>query len=210
MSYKCSLPSLALLLTFAAWGCGGHKPIQHQVRAYRLAGFSAAESLYYLGDENACGFAAVRRNPDPADLVREYNRRDHNGEFLRTNAWIDTVYDCPGHLPGPDEFRVVRDGDVVSSISNDSIVRVLVTSHLLGMMRQDSAGPTFESLPATVTDTFEVILTPYGWRIRSPQLPDNVSASWALEHVSLRDQFRDSLRRSVNGDGPPVNAPPPN
>ena len=189
-----------LLVVFAVGavaGCDVNAGDRHPVRS---VGFTAAESSYYLSSTEGCEFLARRLNPDPTRLVTEYVRRDGQGEFLHTNRWLDSAYDCPGHLPGPDEFTVVRDSRVTDARTSDTVASVLVRSQVLGVMTQDSAGPLFRPQARLKTDTFVVVLTPYGWRIREPQLPDNVLASWVLaapQLARLRSSSRDAMQQAL-------------
>ncbi len=183
----------ALVSIVSVWSCGRPAP---QTRRLDRVTFTAAESAFYLGADEACGFVPRKLNPQPTALVREYNRRDNEGQFLGRNTWLDSAYDCPEHLPGPDAFTVVSSTEIVAQTLTDSLARIMVSSVVLGYMEADSVGPVFEPRPSTKTDTFVVINTPYGWRIRSPQLPDNVLASWVLsqpQKIRLRPGNRDTL-----------------
>jgi hypothetical protein len=162
---------------------------------------SKAPLPYYLDPAGECGFLQVRLFPDPVALVRHYVEQDNMGRFLQSNALTDSVYLCPGHLPGPDAFTVVTSSEVQPLTSNDSIAHVLVRSAQLGQMTQDSVGMVFVRDPRTVIDTFVVLHTYYGWRIESPQLPDRVLGSAVLarpDRIPLRQQVRDSLVAAVS------------
>jgi hypothetical protein len=163
--------------------------------------FTHAESLAYIDTSEACDFVAREANPDPVALVEEYVRRDNQGQFLGRNAWLDTAYACPGHLPGPDMFTVVRRSRIASAKLSDTLATIAVTSDVVGIMGQDSMGSVFESGARTRVDTFVVTNTPYGWRIFLPQLPDNVLGSWVLsrpERIRLRDSSRAALVRALD------------
>jgi len=176
-------------------------PPQRQTPPPERNSFTRAESLYYLDPKEGCDFLKERVNLDPVALVQEYARRDNEGRFLQTDTWLDTAYACPGHLPGPDVFHVVRDTRIMSSRVTDTTAWVLVASNVLGEMGQDSSGFVFLEQPHFSVDTFVVDNTPYGWRIRTPQLPEMVLASWVLanpERMRLRQLNRDSLVRALS------------
>ena len=156
--------------------------------------FTHAESLAYLDSTEACDFVPRDANPDPVGLIAEYIRRDKQGQFLGRNAWLDTAYSCPGHLPGPDMFTVVRSSRIVTTTLSDTLTTILVASDVAGVMGQDSVGPVFEPGSRTRVDTFVVSNTPYGWRIDLPQLPDNVLGSWVLAHPE-RIRLREARER---------------
>lgn len=162
--------------------------------------FTRAESLAYLDPRTECGLLARAANPDPVRLVQEYVRRDNDGEFLRSNGWVDTAYLCPGHLPAPDAFTVVRRSRVASASVNGTLARIVVTSDGVGTVRYDSLAPVFELGARSTVDTFTVTNTPFGWRIKEPQLPMNVLGSSVLAHperIPLRESSRIALARAL-------------
>lgn len=193
-----TLSSLARVVTLLAWvGCRAGSAA---VPAKRPRPFTRAESLAYLDPSAECDFVAHVANPDPIRLVQEYIRRDNDGEFLGRNAWMDTAYACPGHLPAPDAFSVVRRSQVTSAHLSDTVARIVVTSDGVGTVRYDSLGPVFTPDARGTVDTFTVTNTPYGWRIEAPQLPMNVLGSWVLAHperIRLREPGRTTLARAL-------------
>jgi hypothetical protein len=151
---------------------------------------------YYLDASEGCGLLETTLFPEPIPLVKHYVALDNDAQFLQTNPATDSVYVCPEHLPGPDEFTVVTRSDIEPLAAMDSVAQVIVRSQRLGAMTQDSAGFVFVRDPGVVVDTFVVLRTPFGWRIESPQLPDRVLGSAVLarpERFHLRPAVRDSL-----------------
>lgn len=186
-----TLSSLACVATLLA--CIGCRAGSVAVPTRRPRPFTRAESLAYLDSSTDCDFVAHVANPDPVRLVQEYVRRDNAGEFLGRNVWSDTAYTCPGHLPAPDAFTVVRRSQVTSAQVSDTLGRIVVASDVVGTVRYDSLGPVFTPGARRTLDTFTVINTPYGWRIEAPQLPMNVLGSWVMAHperVPLREPIR--------------------
>jgi hypothetical protein len=165
-------------------------------RAAPDASQSAASLPYYLDASEGCGLLKTALFPEPVPLVQHYVTLDHDARFLQTDPATDSVYVCPDHLPGPDEFTVVTRSDVEPLSRTDSVANDLVRSQRLGTMTQDSVGFVFVRDPGVVVDTFVVLHTPFGWRIESPQLPDRVLGSAVLadtERFHLRPAVRDSL-----------------
>ena len=157
---------------------------------------SAASPPYYLDASEGCGLLKTALFPEPVPLVKHYVALDNDAQFLQSTPVTDSVYVCPGHLPGPDEFTVVTRSDVEPLSATDSVAQVIVRSQRLGAMTQDSVGFVFVRDPGVVVDTFVVLHTPFGWRIESPQLPDRVLGSAVLartERFRLRPAVRDSL-----------------
>jgi len=151
--------------------------------------------------DDDCGLLRVSLFPDPTALVKHYVALDNDARVLQTTPETDSVYACPNHLPGPDEFTVVTHSEVQPLSATDSVVRIVVRSARLGEMTQDSLGFVFVRNPGVVADTFVVLHTAFGWRIDSPQLPDRVLASTVLartERFRLRAPVRDSLAAAVS------------
>jgi hypothetical protein len=156
---------------------------------------------FYLDSAEDCGFLRSSTYPDPVALVQRYVEYDHAAAFLESTPIMDSVYACPNHLPGPDEFSVVRGSALEPLSRSDSDATVLVRSEQVGRMSQDSVGFIFIREAQVVVDTFRLVSTPFGWRILSPQLPDRVLDSIVLsrpERFKLRPVVRDSLIRSAS------------
>ena len=160
---------------------------------------AASSAPFYLDSAEDCGLLRSSLYPDPVALVQQYVAYDHVATFLESTPIVDSVYACPNHLPGPDEFSVVRSSNIELLSRSDSDAKVLVRSDQVGRMSQDSVGFIFIREPRAAVDTFVVVKTPFGWRILSPQLPDRVLDSTVLarsERFKLRPAVRDSLVRS--------------
>ena len=201
--------ALALLVALGVVACASeahrdsvavqNAPIAANVRATPTGAGVASETA------DDCGLLRSVMNPDPHVLVQHYVELDNAGRFMESTAATDSVYLCPQHLPGPDEFTVVRASEVGPSVASDSVARVVVRSVRLGLMTQDTGGFVFERQAGTVFDTFVVRRTSFGWRIESPELPDRVQALAVLgnaERFHLRPQVRDSLQAVVSRPDP--------
>jgi len=174
------------------------------VPATPVAASSPAPVPYYLDPSEGCGLLQSPIFPEPLALVKHYVALDNDARFLETTPATDSVYVCPEHLPGPDEFTVVTRSDAEPLSAADSVARIIVRSQRLGQMTQDSLGFLFVRDPGVVVDTFVVLRTPFGWRIESPQLPDRVLASVVLarpERFRLRPAVRDSVTAAVTRPG---------
>ena len=154
---------------------------------------------FYLDSAENCGLLRSPAFSDPVVLVQRFVTSDNRAEFLQSSALLDSVYACPQHLPGPDEFSVVRRSDVQLVTRNDSQATILVRSAQIGRMSQDSVGFVFIREPLAAVDTYTVVNTQFGWRILSPQLPGRVldSIVFAREkEFRLRASVRESLAQA--------------
>jgi hypothetical protein len=179
-------------------------PATRAVPATAVVAPAAASTPYYLDPTEGCGLLRTALFPEPMALVKHYVALDNDARFLETTPAAESVYVCPEHLPGPDEFTVVTRSDVEPLTETDSVVRVVVRSRRLGEMTQDSLGFLFVRNPGMVVDTFVVLHTPYGWRIESPQLPDRVLGSSVIaraQSLRLRPAVRDSLLAAMSRSG---------
>lgn len=112
--------------------------------------------------DSTCGFVRTAAHPEAEALVREFVRRDANGEFLQSSDWFTRAVDCPGHEGAPDVPTVVR-GYKLSIVYRDSAeLRAEVTWDVIGK------GDAMKS--TTEVDLVRAIHTPFGWRVASPAL----------------------------------------
>ena len=158
----------------------------------------AAATPWYLDTAEGCDLMRAQRFPDPLELARYYVEQDSAGEFLGTSSVADSVYLCPGHLPGPDAFSVVKDTRLRLLYRADTTAEVEVTGVTAGFMTSDSTDTMYLSpTPPAISYTFLLVKTPFGWRIDSPQLPDWVSGSFVLQKANewhLRSETVDSIK----------------
>jgi len=125
----------------------------------------------------------------PRAVVREYLRRDFNGEFTsakgRNNFQRLTVWE---QVPNGTETVVVRSHRIVGErLGKD---RTVIKVHY------DSLGSVFDSeegyvLRRTANSRpivhFELALTQGVWKIVAPHMPPHVSLSFALVQYSAKD-----------------------
>ncbi|HTR19907.1 MAG TPA: hypothetical protein VMH88_03565 [Gemmatimonadales bacterium] len=137
-----------------------------------------------------CGFIPTQANPDPLALVRELMARDGHGDFLETQAWLDSAYLCPLHLPGSDAYQLTTASAVRPLIIEGAFARVPVQYVVIGassyevpdsVTRAHGVMEGFRPLLAEVeTDTVLLVRTIYGWRIVQPSPPERLDARTAL------------------------------
>jgi hypothetical protein len=172
------------------------------VAASGTVGASTAHVPYYLDPAEGCDLLQVQLFPDPVALMRHFIAHDNAGGFLSSTPLQDSVYACPGHLGGSDEFSTVRESVVEPLQLTDSIATVLVRSTLLGHMRQDSLAFHFEAERRPIVDTFKVVRTPYGWRVESPAAIGRVLAARSLTSgdslVHILPSVRDSIAHELS------------
>ena len=195
---------LALIVFGSALGCTDRLPKSNgdaSASARASVTQQSASTVWPSAEpDQDCGLLRTPLFPDPLALVHRYVDEDQTGRFMETTPLADSVYLCPGHLPGPDEFTVISRSEVEPLDRSDSVAHVVVRSQQLGRMTQDSLGFVFMSERGTVVDTFVVVRTAFGWRIDAPQLPDRVLGSAVLAHperFSLRPVVRDSVAAAI-------------
>ena len=158
----------------------------------------AAAAPWYLDTAEGCGFLRTQRFPDPLELARYYVSQDSAGVFLGTSPVSDSVYLCPGHLPGPDAFVVVKDTRLRLLFQTDTMAEVEVTGLTAGYVTSDTTDH-MKLVPglAAIADTFHLVKTQYGWRINSPELPNWVSGHTVAQQADtfrLRPDAVDSIK----------------
>lgn len=165
----------------------------------------AAATPWYLDSAEGCDFLRAQRFQDPLELARYYVAQDSAGVFLATSPVTDSVYLCPGHLPGPDAFRVVKDTRLRLLTRTDTTAEVEFVGVAAGIMSSDSTDTmSLSPTPPAIADTFHMVKTAHGWRIDTPQLPDWVSGTFVLEKANewhLRSETVDSIRAFLARSG---------
>ena len=119
----------------------------------------------------------------PREVVREYLRRDFNGEFTSPKGWKDiqrlAVWE---DMPGWNETVVVRSHRVLSARAGKDHAVIKVHFDSLGSLFDSAEGyvlrPTANSRSIV---HFELALTHGVWKIVAPRLPPHVSLSFALK-----------------------------
>ena len=158
----------------------------------------AAATPWYLDSAEGCDLLRAQRFQDPLELARYYVAQDSAGVFLGTSPVTDSVYLCPGHLPGPDAFVVAKDTKLRLVTRGDTTADVEVTGVTAGIMSSDSTDTmSLSPSPPAISYTFHMVKTAYGWRIDRPQLPDWVSGTFVLQNANewhLRTETVDSIK----------------
>ena len=152
---------LVLVVLAAAVGCndGGG------ARADSAAGREAAS----LSSER-CGTATTSAHEDADALLREWVRRDAEGELLQGGAWFTGAVECPGReAPAAPAFTIVAQYRIDSVVVRDSLAVALVRWQRVGYVTgagTNHAG--FDALPGVVSETVRARRTPHGWRVVGP------------------------------------------
>ena len=153
-----------------------------------IAAVAAGATPWYLDDAEGCGFLRAQRFQDPLELARYYVEHDSAGVFLGTSPVTDSVYLCPGHLPGPDAFVVVKDTKLRVLFQTDTTAEVEFAGLTAGYVTSDTTNHMIlVPGPKAIVDTFHLVKTQFGWRVESPQLHDWVSG---YTDVQQADTFR--------------------
>lgn len=148
----------------------------------------------FLDDSDGCMFARVPRFVDPQALVMEYVTRDAAGGFLATSPWIDSALTCPGHLPGWDANTVITGFEVGTATVAGPHATVPVSYTAVGGL---DGWNHFSSVPRSVQVVFELVNTPWGWRIDGPQLAPMVLADSLLALGTLPDSVELAIRAAL-------------
>ena len=107
---------------------------------------------------------------DPVGLVRQYVKRDANGERMETNPWFQGAVTWPDD-PGYDSHTVIRAFTVVPPKTvAGSPARIKVSYDVIGWVVASGFIPQ-EKVEAF---EFEVALTDEGWRIQAPQIDQHI------------------------------------
>lgn len=104
---------------------------------------------------------------------------------------------CPNHVSGWDEATLISSYRKQEIERADSISRFEVLYEVIGPLFQVAEGAfTFEK-PVIKVDTFVVLRTVHGWRLRSPVQHQHITARAALDLESLTPQGRNRIRALI-------------
>jgi hypothetical protein len=129
---------------------------------------SAARAATSAGD--ACAFVATPAHEDAEALLRDWVKRDADGELLRRGPWIDGAVSCPAREPAvAPVFAIVATYDIDSVVVGDSLAAAFVRWRRVGYVAGAGTNhASFEALPGVVEQQLRARRTPHGWRINSP------------------------------------------
>jgi hypothetical protein len=114
---------------------------------------------------------------DPVGLVRQYVKRDANGERLEENDWFQEVVTWPME-PAYDSYTVIRQYAVEPPPTvHGSPARIPVRYEVLGWVIPGAERAGFLPDPRVELVEFVVVRDDQGWRIEEPQMEQHVLAS---------------------------------
>lgn len=145
--------------------------------------------------EESCEFQRVHAHPDAMALVREYVRRDFNGEFTSASQWFNGALLCPGHVPGWDVATIVASYSIGVARPGKGALSIPVTYRILGTTWFDSQ---IAEDVRRETVTFVLEKTPFGWRIVEPQQNQHVSPQTLLNAPEFSKEGRRRLQRLID------------
>lgn len=138
---------------------------------------------------------------DPLGLVRQYVKRDANGERLQSNPWFQDAVTWPDE-PAYDSFAVIRSYTVPPTTIAGSPAKITVRYDRIGWAVPEVGQLRFiaQWLPQDVV--FVVLQTDAGWRIDGPQISQRVLAEVAAAtgFFSAEDAAR---IRALAAEAPP-------
>jgi hypothetical protein len=158
-------------------------------RADRIAtepGLAAAAEQAH--DDIDCGLFRERAHEDPEMLVREYARYDAMGHFLTPSAWFEGAVLCPGHTRFEEAITVIARYYVEPlHVTADSALLTVHYDRLGELVPAPGDSLAFVADERTVTHTFTLVPTQWGWRIvRLPRQRHVASAT--TEGLPVRAQ----------------------
>lgn len=112
---------------------------------------------------------------DPVGLVRQYVKRDGDGERLAPADWFQQVVTWPQE-PGYDSHTVIRSYRVERPPSIEGSAKIQVRYELIGWVVPGKPHSTFIPWEGTEVFTFVVIRDEQGWRIAEPMIDQHVLA----------------------------------
>lgn len=161
---SCSLSFLAIgtgLLLSLLTGCA-HKPAPEPVLK--------PEAI----SQRECMFQKIQINAEPEELVRDYLKRDADGEFTLASNWFESVNLCPGHEEAPEVHYVTKSMRIDKTEVNDGHATVHVSYSVIGEIEYDGANDSWHFIrgPKKEKRTYKLVHTEYGWRFRAVHLAD--------------------------------------
>ena len=152
----------ALALALAATsGCGGGD---------RRASDSTSATRAATRAGEACALVATPAHDDPEALLRDWVKRDADGELLRRGPWLDGAVSCPARETAvAPVFAIVATYDIDSVVVRDSLAAAFVRWRRVGYVAGAGTNhASFEALPGVVEQQLRARRTPHGWRVNSP------------------------------------------
>ncbi|MBN2600472.1 MAG: hypothetical protein JXR87_00610, partial [Candidatus Marinimicrobia bacterium] len=155
--------------------------------AIRFTSLTEQEWKNYLEEYNYNGPVKEFHHPDPAELVKEYLRRDAKGDFLRTDPWYITAKLHPIGS-GWDQAYLIS-GYKTDYLHVDSAHASYEVSYdLIAWIRFNLDGPYLTFRPEKKMVRFELENTSWGWRIDRPAQPSHILPKVIIHRLSDEDQ----------------------
>lgn len=131
---------------------------------------------------------------DPVGLVRQYVKRDANGERLGPNPWFQEVVTWPQD-PAYDSYSVIRAYAVEPPPTiPGSPARIPVRYDVIGWIVAEGRRTTFLEQEKEEVFEFVVLRTDDGWRIDEPQIDQHVLAEIAAASKALSPEDAARIR----------------
>ncbi|MNR89313.1 hypothetical protein D3C72_202780 [compost metagenome] len=170
-------------------------PIRKQLALLLLGILTVPLLQGWTPPEESCEFRRVKAHPDPQALLREYLRRDFNGEFTSANQWQMGALLCPGHEPGWDSATIVASYSIGVAVPGKKVRSFPVTYQILGSTWSDGS---IKEEPRRERIVFVLVQTPYGWRIAEPQQNQHLDPRTLLNEPMYSSEGRRHLQRLVD------------
>lgn len=131
---------------------------------------------------------------DPLGLVRQYVKRDAQGERLGPSPWFEEVVTWPMD-PAYDSYTVIRRYEVEKPATIvGSPAKITVRYDRMGWIETQEGQPVFLEQPRVEVFTFIVLLGDGGWRISAPQIDQHVLGEVVAANDSLTPEDAARIR----------------
>ena len=131
---------------------------------------------------------------DPISLVRQYVKRDGDGERLFSESWFQDVVTWP-HEPGYDSFTVVRKYTVERPRDiQGSPAKVPVRYECIGWVVPAQDHPVFIEGDRIEVFTYVAVRGEGGWKIDAPQIDQHILAEVAASRENMTPEDAARIR----------------
>lgn len=118
-------------------------------------------------EDTSCDFNKSDTKLGPLELVKAFIDKGGNGKFLSEEAnWYHRVLACSGHVAAGEITGVVSDFKIIDKKIADKSAEISVEYSIVGYLSsKDGERNYFENANEKDTVKYELVKTPYGWRI---------------------------------------------
>jgi hypothetical protein len=138
----------------------------------------------------------------PQKLFEEFIKRDSDGEFLQSSAWLNKAVMCPGYMGGPDTFYIISDKKTKALGKNKFRVTYFIEGSVTSKQSGEQTFFIFTPEKKKLDEDYRVVKTPWGWKLATPWAVSRVlvekAVSWTEKEKSPFDQKSKELMSKLN------------